>query len=178
MPLQDILTDGLRVVFVGYNPGRYSAERGHHFAGPGNRFWALLYESGLTGRRLDWAEDGELPFWGIGIANLVERPTPGAAELTPEELRAGAARLRGRLERYRPRVVCCLGKEVYRYFATVPHAFPLTWGYQATTTVVGARDFIAPNPSGRSTVPYGVRLRVFRELAGYLRYGIGGDLPT
>lgn len=170
MPLEDILTDGLRVVFVGYNPGRYSAERGHHFAGPGNHFWALLYESGLTGRRLNFADDGELPYWGIGIANLVPRVTASAADLRPDELAAGAVRLRSRLARCRPQVVCCLGKDVYRYFADMPRGRPLTWGYQDTTTV-SARDFIAPNPSGRSTVPYGVRLRVFRELAGYLRYG-------
>jgi len=47
--LRDRIRPGVRVLFVGINPGIRSATVGHHFAGPSNRFWKLLYESGLVG---------------------------------------------------------------------------------------------------------------------------------
>ncbi len=46
--LPDYLASGLDVILVGINPGLRSAEKGHHFAGPGNKFWDLLKDSGLT----------------------------------------------------------------------------------------------------------------------------------
>ena len=41
------LGPGLRVLFVGINPGVRSAITGHHFAGYSNRFWKLLWEAQL-----------------------------------------------------------------------------------------------------------------------------------
>ena len=77
--IPDVLAPDLRVVFVGINPGLYSAAVGHHFARPGNRFWRALHGSGFTDRLLDAAEDGELPRYGLGVTNLVRRATASAA---------------------------------------------------------------------------------------------------
>ena len=63
---------------------------GHHFARPGNRFWPTLHRAGFTPRQLSPFEDAELLTFGCGITNLAPRPTTAAAELTPEELSAGA----------------------------------------------------------------------------------------
>jgi|BEDMetMinimDraft_2_1075160.scaffolds.fasta_scaffold20367_2 mismatch-specific thymine-DNA glycosylase len=163
-----LLAEGLDVVFVGYNPGRYSARSGHHFAGPGNYFWPLLHDAGFTGALLGPEQDSELLWWGIGIANLVDRVTPSAADLAPQELKAGAARLRGLMARYRPRAVCFLGKDLYRYWAGWSAATPVAWGPQPSPRIDGIVEFVAPNPSRRSTVPYGVRLAWFRRLRGML----------
>src|SRR3954452_9860328 len=95
-PLRDVLAPDLLVLFCGINPSLLSAERGHHFARPGNRFWPALHGSGFTPRRLTADEDGLLPSLGLGITNLVDRPTRAADELRPEELHAGFAAL-GRL---------------------------------------------------------------------------------
>ena len=38
-PLRDRIRPGVRVLFVGINPGVRSALTGHHFAGFSNRFW-------------------------------------------------------------------------------------------------------------------------------------------
>lgn len=76
----DVIGPGLRVLFVGINPGLYSAAVGHHFARPGNRFWPALFEAGFTPRLLRPEEDGELLTWGLGITNLVCRTTTAASD--------------------------------------------------------------------------------------------------
>src|SRR6266571_3723637 len=92
--LRDRVRPPVRVLFVGINPGMRSATSGHHFAGYSNRFWKLLYESGLLPERIGAEDDGRLPDWGYGITNLVPRPTPGIDTLTREEYTAGLLVLR------------------------------------------------------------------------------------
>jgi mismatch-specific thymine-DNA glycosylase len=168
--VRDVLAEGLQLIFVGYNPGRSSEESGHHFAGPQNLFWPLLYEAGLTPRRLRAEEDREVLLYGIGITNLVERMTPSSADLTAEEKTAGARRLREKLSQLRPAVVCLLGKDIYRAYAGLAASRPVVWGLQDPVLIPGVRDCVAPNPSRRSTVPYGLRLALMQRLAGSLAY--------
>ncbi len=84
-----------RVLFVGINPGLYSAATGWHFARPGNRFWPALHASGFTPRQLKPSEQEELTGYGLGITNIAPRATAQAAELTAAELREGGQRLAG-----------------------------------------------------------------------------------
>src|SRR5687768_6286219 len=88
--LPDVITPGLKVLFCGINPGLYSGAVGHHFARPGNRFWPALHRAGFTDRQLSPAEDKLLPEYACGVTNMVPRTTTAAAELTNEELLAGA----------------------------------------------------------------------------------------
>jgi TDG/mug DNA glycosylase family protein len=60
MPLRDILTPEPRVLFVGINPSLRSEAVGHHFAGPGNPFWRLLYAARLVPVELTHNEGGRL----------------------------------------------------------------------------------------------------------------------
>src|SRR5258705_13461704 len=83
--LKDRIAPGLRVLFVGINPGVRSAITGHHFAGYSNRFWKLLFESGLLPERVTYEDDDRLTEWGYGITNLIARPTPGINDLRPAE---------------------------------------------------------------------------------------------
>ena len=83
--LTDRVEPGVQVLFVGINPGVKSAETGHHFAGPSNRFWKLLWESRLVPEPLTYREDTRLPEFGLGITNLVARPSPGIDTLKPSE---------------------------------------------------------------------------------------------
>src|SRR5437588_2484160 len=89
--LPDLVAPDLRVLFVGINPGLYSAAIGHHFGRPGNRFWPALFASGFTPRLFSPFEEKELLPLGLGITNFVERASARADELTADELRAGAA---------------------------------------------------------------------------------------
>lgn len=143
-PLPDVIAPGLDVLFCGINPSLVSAERGHHFARPGNRFWPALHRAGLTPRQFRPDEDGELPRYGLGITNLVERPTRAAAELTREELRAGALALAQLVERYRPRVLAVLGITAWRHGFDRPGA---VLGVQPER-IGGADTWVVPNPSG------------------------------
>jgi TDG/mug DNA glycosylase family protein len=142
--IPDVLEPGLRVLFVGINPGLYSAAAGHHFARPGNRFWRALAGAAFTDRVLDPAEDVELPRFGLGVTNLVPRSTAGAAELGAAELRDGARRLREKVERFAPAFVAVLGFGAYRTAFDRPAAV----GGRQAESLGGAVLWLLPNPSG------------------------------
>jgi double-stranded uracil-DNA glycosylase len=140
----DVLGPDLKVLFVGINPSLRSAEVGHNFARPGNRFYPALHAAGFTPRQLRPDEDGTLPRYGVGITNVVARPTRAADELSREELRAGARDLDALVARIRPRLVVILGLGAYRTAFARPQA---TMGAQPET--IGGRPvWILPNPSG------------------------------
>src|SRR5580698_7394726 len=101
----DVLRPGLKVLFVGINPSLYSAAVGHHFARPGNRFWAAVFGGGFSARMLSCFDERELLATGCGIANVVDRATVAAAELTPVELIAGGRKLARKVKRFEPKVV-------------------------------------------------------------------------
>jgi TDG/mug DNA glycosylase family protein len=143
-PLPDVVDHDLDVLFCGINPSLMSAARGHHFARPGNRFWPALHLAGLTPRLLRPDEDRELLRHGLGVTNLVDRPTRTAAELTPAELRAGAAALAELVNQYRPRVLAVLGITAWRAGFGRPRA---ALGVQPER-VGGAVTWVVPNPSG------------------------------
>src|SRR5262245_23771801 len=87
--LKDRIAPGVRVLFVGINPGVRSAQTGHHFAGYSNRFWRLLWDARLVPEPIGFRDDDRLPEWGFGITNLIARPSPGIDTLSPEEYVAG-----------------------------------------------------------------------------------------
>jgi TDG/mug DNA glycosylase family protein len=142
--VRDVIAPGLRVLFCGINPGLWSAAVGHHFARPGNRFWKALHLGGLTPRQLAPDEEDELLALGLGITNLVERATAGAADLAPEELRAGGTRLTAKAAATRPEVVAVLGVGAYRTAFARPKA---TVG-PLPDPIGGSRAWLLPNPSG------------------------------
>lgn len=142
--IDDVVADGVRLLLVGINPGLKSAELNQHFARPGNRFWPALHAAGITPRLLSPAEQHELIPLGVGITNLVARPSAAAAEVSPEELRAGAQRLEELTARYQPAVVAVLGLTAYRTAFARPKAVA---GAQSEH-LAGAQLWVLPNPSG------------------------------
>ena len=143
--LGPIVAPGLRVLFVGINPSLRSAEVGHHFARPGNRFWPALHAAGFTPRLLRPDEDGELPAHGIGVTNIAFRPTRAAAEITADELRAGARALERTVREHGPRLVAVVGLTAYRTAFRRPKA---TMGLQPDHQIGGRPVWVLPNPSG------------------------------
>jgi double-stranded uracil-DNA glycosylase len=112
--LKDRIRPGVRVLLVGINPGVRSALTGHHFAGYSNRFWKLLADSGLVPGPITYQDDDRLPEWGLGITNLVPRPTRGIDELTALEYLAGRRTLERKIRRYSPRIVALVGVTLAR----------------------------------------------------------------
>src|SRR5574342_581146 len=100
--LPDYIRPGVRVLFVGINPGLRSAQLGHHFAGHSNRFWKLLFESGLVNIPLTYQDDWRLPEWRLGLTNIISRPSAGIDALDPAEYRAGVSALERKIIRYQP----------------------------------------------------------------------------
>jgi TDG/mug DNA glycosylase family protein len=167
-PLRDRIRPGVRVLFVGINPGVRSALTGHHFAGFSNRFWKLLYDSRLVPEPVTYVDDRRLPEWGFGITNVVPRPTPGIDTLTREEYVAGCARLRRKIQRYRPEVVALVGVTVFR--ALFPNSrAAVALGLQREH-LSNAAVFVLPNPSGRNAnYTYDEMRRAYRALARYVK---------
>jgi TDG/mug DNA glycosylase family protein len=159
--IRDVIAPNLKVLFCGINPGLYSGATGHHFARPGNRFWPALHLGGFTPRVLRPWEERELLPLGYGITNFVRRATATAAELRDEEYVAGAARLRRKVLRYRPRVLAVVGIGAYRTGFGRKNA---RLGLQ-DETISDTRIWILPNPSGLNAHHSQASLgRLFREL--------------
>jgi double-stranded uracil-DNA glycosylase len=168
-PLRDRIRAGVRVLFVGINPGIRSSQTGHHFAGFSNRFWLLLFESGLVPERVTFEDDDRLPEFGFGITNIVPRPTPGIDTIAPAEFIPGRARLRRKILRHKPAIVAMVGVTVFR--AMFPERKgAVVLGPQAER-IGESRVFVLPNPSGRNAnVTYAEMLAAFRGLKRSLRH--------
>ncbi len=145
----DLLGPGLRLLFVGINPGLWTAATQTHFAHPVNRFYPALLKAGIVDRAIDPAAgmtDGDRDYLrarGIGITNLVRRATVRADELTAAELKLGGEALRELVEERRPRVVAVAGITAYRQAFGDRKA---TVGRQGD--LGDAELWVVPNPSG------------------------------
>lgn len=124
----DLLGPHTKLLFVGINPGLWTAAAQAHFAKRGNRFYPALHLGGLTDSVIDAsagfrpADREHLISRGIGITNLVNRATARADELDDEEIRLGAADLEKRLLSIKPKVVVILGVTAYRVAFNRPRA--------------------------------------------------------
>ncbi|MCX7521422.1 mismatch-specific DNA-glycosylase [Microbacterium sp. STN6] len=146
----DLVGDGIRLLFVGINPGLWTAATQTPFAHPGNRFYPALAAAGIIERVPPFADGfsdadrASLIAAGIGISNLVKRATVRADELSRDELRAGAVRLEADVAAWRPRVVAIVGLTAYRQGFGRAKARA---GRQPET-LAGAQLWVVPNPSG------------------------------
>lgn len=163
--MPDHLREGLDVVFTGFNPSLRSGETGYHYANPTNRFWAVLYRSGLTARQYRPEENSTLLALGFGLTNIVARPTRSVEEITGDEYQAGRQILMDKIAHYRPKVVCYVGKGVYKVFSGRRKA---VWGLQDEPVVAGVIDFVAPSTSGRVRLPVEAIITIFQQLKYYL----------
>ena len=168
--LPDYIRADMRVLFVGINPGLRSALLGHHFAGYSNRFWKLLYGAGLVPEPVTYLDDWRLPSWGLGLTNIVAKPSAGIHELTRRDYEAGRTLLLAKIERYRPPAVALLGLTLHSIlFPDRRRRANPTPGLQEER-LLDAAVFLLPNPSGRNA-HYSLQamLNVYRTLREFLR---------
>lgn len=171
--LPDYLKPGLDLVLVGINPGLRSAQKGHHFAGAGNKFWDLLYDSRIVPRRMTYQEDHLLPTYGVGITNLVARASRSSSDLTRRDYERGRKLLLAKLRRFRPRIAAFVGITVFRELwpelSSEPPPRRIPPG-RRQETVGETALFVLPNPSGRNAhFSYRDMLRQWRALAAFRR---------
>jgi TDG/mug DNA glycosylase family protein len=154
--VEDLVGPGLKLLFVGINPGLWTAAVQTHFAHPTNRFYPALAAAGITGHEVDRvagmtdADRAHLMERGVGITNLVRRATARASELSREELREGGERLLRFVADHRPAVVAIAGIGAYRdAFGERGAALgrqPET--LESASHWSGAALWVVPNPSG------------------------------
>jgi TDG/mug DNA glycosylase family protein len=167
----DILAPGLDALFVGINPGLLSAQKGHNFANPGNGFWRLMHESGLVPRRLLPEEELELLRYGLGLTNLVARPTRGVMDLGPDDYARGRKVLEVKIRKAEPRLVVFVGITVCRSFFDKKASEQIRCG-EFGERICDARVFVVPNPSGRNAhFSYADMLGAFQVVANALGRG-------
>jgi double-stranded uracil-DNA glycosylase len=146
----DLVGPGVRLLFVGINPGLWTAAVQTHFAHPANRFYPALLAAGIIDRPIDPSagmDDADRAYFvgrGLGITNLVSRASARADELTADELRTGGALLEERVADWRPTVVAIAGITAYRAAFGVRKAVA---GLQPER-LAGAELWVVPNPSG------------------------------
>lgn len=162
--IRDLLRPELKLVFCGYNPSLRSGETGHNYAHPGNRFWRAIHAAGITDRRFAPDEDALLLDLGIGFTNIVSRPTRRADELTRDEIRAGAAELRQKIDRFRPSAMAYTGIGVYAWLKGAK----VEWGVQAQSVVPGVVDIVVPSPSGLNRMSFDEIVEHYRVLTRFL----------
>ncbi|MFL6060673.1 MAG: mismatch-specific DNA-glycosylase [Marmoricola sp.] len=164
----DLIGADLRLLFVGINPGLWTAAVQTHFAHPANRFYPALLGAGIITRPINPStgmtpEDREhFTSRGLGLTNIVARATARADELSSAELREGGQRLQAFVAERRPKVVAIAGITAYRTAFKVPAATP---GRQPGT-FGGAVLWVVPNPSGLNAHETTASLaRAYREPA-------------
>lgn len=162
--LPDYLRPGLKLVFVGFNPGESSARVGHYYAGRGNQFWNFLFESGLVSERLDPEDDHRLLEFNIGLTDVVKHWSKSSSSLSAADYEDGIPRLREKLKCARPRIVAFNGKTADERF----RGRPARLGPQRER-IEGARVFVLPCTSGRNgSLTRAGKLAYFRRLARWI----------
>lgn len=140
--------------------GVATARAQHAFAGPTNKFWPLLYSSGITTLRHTFEIDKSLPkLYNVGITNLIPRPTRCASELSKAEMLENVDIVEEKVRTYRPKAVCVVGKGIWDAFHERKHSgkkvgkdFKFGWQPEligASDEWNGARCFVTPSTSGR-----------------------------
>ena len=150
LTLPDHLRPGLDIVFVGINPGRYSAEVGKYFATPTNRFWRALTNSEIvpTDRELMPGDEAWLNDAGIGFTDVVKRASSSASDLRAADFNKWAPLTLTKLIDNAPLVVCFNGLTGFTWFAKYAldkKVKPLLG--EQPERINGSRVFVAPNPS-------------------------------
>ena len=155
--LPDYLSPGLDLVFIGINPGLYSVRQGHYFARTTSRFWPAFSRSALSEPmrrmlgtdRLYAEHDVQLPQFGIGLTDIVKRPSANASELTASDFERWVPSLVEKLKLYAPRVACFHGLTGYRPFLSrvIPNVNCKPKLGSQPDLLGETRVYVVPNPS-------------------------------
>ena len=166
--LPDQLQPDLRVVFVGTAAGQRSADLGHYYAHPGNRFWRTIHAVGITPRLYQPHEFACVFELGIGFTDMCK----AGAGMDREALKAGVdvRAFAEKMRRYRPRTVAITSKKAASLFD----------GRTTARIALGRQPplddfpdvFVLASPSGAASGAWS--LRPWQELAEHV--GVRGSL--
>lgn len=150
--LPDYLRENLDAVFVGTSVATASASRGHYYSGPGNKFWHLLWDAGLTGDRLLIPEqDSMLLEYRMGLTDLVK----GRASSSDAGLRSSdydVAAFIGKIAEFTPFAVAFNGREAAKRVSRALGQGDPSLGLQEWN-IEASRIYVLPSSSGSSADP-------------------------
>ncbi|KXN69195.1 DNA glycosylase [Conidiobolus coronatus NRRL 28638] len=155
-PVPDLLSDSMRILFIGNNPDLHSSESNAHFASPKNTFWEVLFETGMTLTKFSYKDEKTLlEEYGFGFAYICKRPTEIMREVSKEEYIEGSTILKKKIQEYRPQVCCFLGPTIYKYFFDIKYNTKIEMGFQSNYIehLEKCKIFVLPVISSL-TIPY------------------------
>ena len=159
--LPDYLTNGSKLVIVGCNPSLVAARTGFYYSGRGNQFWPLLRDSRLVPEHLECRDSERVTEFGIGLTDLVKRPTKGSDGLSAREFAKGRAILSRKLKTICPSVIAFNGKIVYEQFMRKRCSYGLQ-----DHLLYGAQVYVMPSTSRRcARTSYRQKLQHFRNVS-------------
>jgi double-stranded uracil-DNA glycosylase len=162
--LPDHLRKGMKLVIVSCNPTESSVRVGHYYAGRDNEFWPILFESGVVPEPFDYHDDKRVIEFGIGLTDLVKRPSKSSDTLSREDFAEGRIVLSQKLEEFAPRVVAFNGKLTYEQFSQRKCKCGLQKEH-----LYGARVYVLPCTPGQPAQSKGEKMQHFRKLAQLLK---------
>jgi double-stranded uracil-DNA glycosylase len=143
--LPDVLAPNLRVWFCGTAAGTQSAKRRAYYAGPGNRFWSILHEIGITPKRLEPHEYRTLLTYGIGLTDVCKTSAGMDSEIPADAFEPAA--LLTKLEELEPTVIAFNGKKAARVALRLTAGAQVAYGHQQQS-LGGAAVWVLPSTSG------------------------------
>jgi len=154
--LPDLISPPVKVLSIGLNPSLPSVKAGFYFANPRNRFWKALNQCGYFNEELtpSMASCQQLhQQYGIGLTDLVKRPTVGCKDLAADDYRAGSKRLQTLIDSLQPQLIWFHGKLTCQKYVQYSEdkTRPISWGLQ-TWVINNHPVFITPNPSPANAV--------------------------
>lgn len=155
--LKDLLAPRLRLVVCGTAASTVSAERGLYYAGPGNKFWPVLCEVGLTNRQLRAEEYGQLLCFGIGLTDVAKGQSGSDAEI--DFRLSNPQALCEKIIEFIPGILAFNGKKAAQVFLNRRN---VEYGLQSET-IGSTRLFVAPSTSGAANGSWNVEC--WEELA-------------
>ncbi|MCU0321321.1 MAG: mismatch-specific DNA-glycosylase [Chitinophagaceae bacterium] len=111
--LKDVLKENLDVVFCGTAKGKASALKGFYYAGPGNKFYGILYDAGFTSRRLLPTDCYKINEYGIGLTDLVHTEYGNDNQISKESYEVEL--FIKKMEYYKPKFIAFTSKAAASY---------------------------------------------------------------
>lgn len=139
--LPDLLSQNLRLIICGTASGETSAQRKLYYAKSGNKFWAMLYQIGLTPKQLRPTEYHQLLEYGIGLTDLVKSKAGMDCILRQSDF--GSDVLISIVLKHQPKYICFNGKRAAQEFFRQSVPFGLQEPRMGQT-----KFFVAPSTSG------------------------------
>ena len=142
MILPDILDYNLNIIFCGTAASKKSKKLRAYYAGPGNKFWKILHEIGLTETQLKPRQFKKLIDYGIGLTDICKTDFGNDDELDKSKYDINNFNLK--ILEYQPKIVCFNGKNAAKAYLNQK---TIDYGHQEKT-INTTKIFVAPSTSG------------------------------